>query len=89
MGLFRLHQLHTMHLHTMSSKDAYYHDFAYAAAELSAYIQSLGIFIISLRNGRIVRYTPDDAAQFRQWLSAHRIRDISQDDGLRRPVAEG
>jgi hypothetical protein len=75
--------LHTMHLLTMTSKDMYYHDFAYAAHELSAYIMSLGIFIISLRNGRVVNYTPADAEDFDLWLSAHHVRDISKDDGIR------
>lgn len=74
---------HTMHLLTMTTTDMYYPGFAYGAGELSAYILSLGIFIISLRNGRVVNHTPADAADFRLWLSAHHIRDISKDNGIR------
>ncbi|RYD54386.1 MAG: hypothetical protein EOP56_19265 [Sphingobacteriales bacterium] len=68
----------------MTIKDMYYHDFAHAAHELSAYIASLGIFIISLRSGRVVSYTPADTNDFALWLSAHHIRDISKDNGIRR-----
>ncbi|RYD56809.1 MAG: hypothetical protein EOP56_10480 [Sphingobacteriales bacterium] len=74
----------TMHHLTMTITDMYYPGFAHSAGELSAYIHSLGIFIISLRSGRVVSHTPADAADFHLWLAAHHIRDIAKDDGIRR-----
>ena len=47
---------------------------------LSAYIFSdvLDLFIISLKNGDIIHFQPDDAAAFEQWLQEHRVRNIQK-----------
>lgn len=60
----------------MPKKNTTYPGFEYAAIELSAYTNTIGIFIISLVNGDIVRFTPDDADDFEKWLLRHGVRDI-------------
>ncbi len=56
-----------------------YQGFDYAASELSAYAFCLGIFIISLKNGRIIRFEPADDKDFKKWLGTNNIRDIDSD----------
>lgn len=68
----------------MTITDMYYHDFAYAAGQLSAYIRTLDFFVISLRSGKVVSYAPADAQDFTLWLCAHQVRDISIDNGTGR-----
>ncbi len=53
-----------------------YPEFNYAATELSAYTISIGIFIISVKNGPVIHFTPHDAEAFEAWLRKHHIRDI-------------
>ncbi len=50
--------------------------FEYKAPELSAYIYSVGIFIISLKNGQVIRHEPENPDDFLVWLKHHRIRDV-------------
>lgn len=59
-----------------------YPGFEYKAGELSAFTFSVGIFIISLKNGNITHFEPKDTAAFEQWLLQHEIRDIRKDDGI-------
>ncbi|GGC41983.1 hypothetical protein GCM10011386_37650 [Parapedobacter defluvii] len=55
-------------------------DFGHSAAELSAFAISLDVFIISLKNGKIVRFIPKDANQFRVWLRKSGIRDVNSNE---------
>ena len=50
--------------------------FEYKSPELSAYIFSVGIFIISLKNGVVIRHEPKDPDAFLAWLRYHNIRDV-------------
>lgn len=49
------------------------------ASELSAFAFAMDIFIISLKNKELVRFTPDDPKRFRAWLNTHRVRDVDQE----------
>jgi len=55
-----------------------YPGLAHKASELSAFGVTMGIYVISLKNSDLIRFTPDDPRQFRNWLSAHGVRDIDQ-----------
>jgi len=55
--------------------------FAHKASELSAYMFSIDTFVISLRSGEIISFVAPDPALFRQWLTAHGIRDITAQAG--------
>ncbi len=51
--------------------------FPYQPHELSAFTETIGIFIISLKNGEIVRHNPDDRDAFHRWLLQNNVRDIN------------
>ncbi len=51
--------------------------FGYEVGELSAFLITLDIFIISLKNQDIIRHQPPDPFAFRDWLAHHNIRDVS------------
>ncbi|MBW7912574.1 MAG: hypothetical protein H3C54_02460 [Taibaiella sp.] len=53
-----------------------YNGFPYLAAELSAFAVACGIFVISLKDGKIVHFTPDDEAHFYNWLISTSIREV-------------
>lgn len=53
-----------------------YPGFTHKAEELSAYTESLGIFIIGLVNKKVVTFEPADRNSFERWLKAHNARDI-------------
>ena len=53
--------------------------FPYTAAELSAFILSIDTFIISLKNGQIVRYETQDTNKFYNWLIENHVRDIAKE----------
>lgn len=48
------------------------------ASELSAFGVAIDVFVLSLKNRELVRFTPDDPKAFRAWLSAHGVRDVDQ-----------
>lgn len=52
------------------------------ASELSAFAVCIDLFIISLKNGNLVHFTPDDGKSFYDWLVAHGIRDVEKDKGF-------
>lgn len=52
--------------------------FGYEATELSAYVFSIDTFVISLKNGRIIRHVAEQHEAFRQWLEAHGIRNVNE-----------
>ncbi|MBS1773935.1 MAG: hypothetical protein JST82_13840 [Bacteroidetes bacterium] len=64
----------------MSTKN--YPAFPHHASELSAFKLTLDIYIISLKNGNMVHFVPDDSDSFRRWLNQHHIRDIDNNDGI-------
>ncbi len=59
---------------------ANYPGFEHAASKLSAFILSIDVFIISLKDGSIANFVPKDAEDFREWLLIHKARDIKNDD---------
>ena len=55
-----------------------FEDFQYRAEELSAYIFSIDIFVISLKNGEIIRHIPKKPGDFNEWLDYHGIRNVNE-----------
>lgn len=51
-------------------------EFPYQSAELSAFAVTCGIFVISLKNGKIIHYTPDDEDAFYNWLLSVNVREV-------------
>lgn len=52
-------------------------DFPYPATELSAFAETFGTFIISLKNGQIIHHDPNDEESFRKWLLENEVRYLS------------
>jgi hypothetical protein len=50
----------------------------FPASELSAFAVTIDCFIISLKNGNIIKFTPDNVGDFYHWLIIHDIRDINK-----------
>lgn len=72
----------------MGTENNNYPDFEYSAEELSAYTFSIGVFIISLKGGKMTNFSPADVDGFKKWLTKHKVRDISVDDGVSKHVCE-
>lgn len=53
-------------------------NFHYKPRHLSAYLYAGGIFILYLRNKRMVHYESDEPERLLSWLKRHHIRDINQ-----------
>lgn len=53
-----------------------YQDFPYHPADLSAFGVTYGIFVISLKDGNIVHYTPGDEEEFYRWLQEQDVREV-------------
>lgn len=52
--------------------------FDYEANNLSAYIFSIDLFIISLKDSEeLVRFQPDNPDAFLQWLEGHGVRNVN------------
>ena len=51
--------------------------FEHEASALSAYAFSIDTFIVSLRDGQIVRFVTDRPEDFRQWLEGHGVRNVT------------
>jgi hypothetical protein len=51
----------------------------FPASELSAFGFISNFFSISLRNGNIIHFMPDDVESFYNWLLEHGVRDIRND----------
>lgn len=71
----------------MDTENNQYPEFEYMATELSAFSSSVGTFVISLKSGTIVHFTPKDTEDFKAWLLVHRVRDISVDIGISKSKA--
>ncbi|MDX3913922.1 MAG: hypothetical protein QHC79_10335 [Pseudosphingobacterium sp.] len=48
----------------------------FPASELSAFTVASGCFSISLKDGKIIHFTPENEDDFYRWLIFHNIRDI-------------
>lgn len=53
---------------------------AFPAPELSAFAVTFDVFTLSLKNGKLIHFTPDDAGNFYHWLTSHNIRDIQKEE---------
>ena len=60
---------------------SYYEGFEHNAGQLSAYLYNFGFFIISLKNGDIIRYYPEDVKAFAQWLKDNKVRNVKDEEG--------
>lgn len=56
-----------------------YPDFEFSASELSAFSAANDFFTLSLTNGSIIHFSPNNKDHFLTWLIAHKIRDIHSD----------
>ncbi len=52
-------------------------EFNYTPEELSAFAETFGTFVISLKNGEVVEHEPKDEEGFRRWLADHNIRNVN------------
>ncbi len=52
-------------------------NFKYQPEELSAFAISFGMFIISLKNGEIVKHEPEDIMSFHNWLVDNEVRYLA------------
>lgn len=66
----------------MKKEPVFYPDFDHSASQLSAFSLCIDIFIISLKNGEIVKFKPDDISHFKEWLNRFNVRDIAVNDGI-------
>ncbi len=55
--------------------------FEFSGTQVSAYIFSIDTFVISLKDGRVVRFTTDDPELFERWLQHHGARNINDKVG--------
>ncbi|AZA92884.1 MAG: hypothetical protein J0H29_00075 [Sphingobacteriales bacterium] len=66
----------------MDSKDIFYPEFEHPASQLSAFSLCIDVFIISLKNGEIVSFKPNEIAPFKEWLDRFKVRNIAVNDGI-------
>ncbi|MCT3639639.1 MULTISPECIES: hypothetical protein [Weeksellaceae] len=66
----------------MENEPVFYPDFTHPASQLSAFSLCIDVFIISLKNGEIVKFKPNDIAHFKEWLNRFKVRDVAVNDGL-------
>lgn len=59
----------------------YYPGFDYPATELLKYITVLNDFTIMLKDGDIIKHTPDDDEAFKRWLDCNHIQNIREEQG--------
>lgn len=58
---------------------SYFEGFPYHSGQLSAYLNTgFNFFMLSLRSGEIVRYTPPDTEAFISWLKENKVRDVKE-----------
>lgn len=66
----------------MDNEHIFYPEFDHPASQLSAFSLCIDVFIISLKNGEIVKFKPNDIAHFKEWLNRFKVRDIAVNDGI-------
>jgi polyferredoxin len=59
-----------------NKKEATFEGFPYPASRLKRFIQSAGLFTLSIKPDMIVHHLPDDAKAFREWLIKNGVEDI-------------
>jgi len=64
----------------MDTANITYPALAFPASEISAFAVAIDYFILSLKNGEIIHFQPDDTQIFYDWLIAHNIRDIQKEE---------
>ena len=58
----------------MENEHIFYPEFDYPASHLSAFTLCIDVFIVSLKNGEIVRFKPHEIAHFKEWLNHFKVR---------------
>lgn len=71
----------------MDTVNKTYPELQFPASELSAFAVTINYFIISLKNGEIVHFEPDDVQSFYDWLIVNGVRDIREKEVLPLVVA--
>lgn len=66
----------------MDNEHIFYPDFDHPISQLSAFSLCIDVFIISLKNGEIVKFKPKEIAHFKEWLERFGVRDIAVNDGI-------
>ncbi|OJY83542.1 MAG: hypothetical protein BGP13_02130 [Sphingobacteriales bacterium 40-81] len=66
----------------MDNERIFYSEFDHPTSQLSAFSLCIGVFIISLKNGGIVRFKPNEIAHFKEWLDHYKVRDIAVNDDI-------
>ncbi|SFW67420.1 response regulator [Chitinophaga sancti] len=66
----------------MDNEHIFYPEFDHPASQLSAFSLCIDTFIISLKNGEIVKFQPAQIAHFKQWLNRFNVRNIAVDSGI-------
>lgn len=66
----------------MEKEPVFYLNFEHPVSQLSAFSLCIDVFVISLKNGKIVRFKPQDIVHFEEWLRKYSIRDIRVDTGI-------
>lgn len=66
----------------MDNEHIFYPEFEHPASQLSAFSLCSDVFIISLKNGEIVRFKPNEITHFKEWLNRFKVRDIAVNDGI-------
>lgn len=69
----------------MDTANKEYPEFDYPASSLSAFTLCIDVFIISLKNGQVIRFKPDNIIRFTEWLNKNAVRDISINNGIETP----
>lgn len=64
----------------MDTANNTYPALAFPASELSAFAVAIDLFIITLKNGNLIHFVPDDKGRFYDWLITHNIRDIRNEE---------
>lgn len=60
----------------MDTDNKLYPGLQFPASELSAFAVCIDLFIISLKDGEIIRFTPDNVQVFNDWLISNGVRDV-------------
>lgn len=54
----------------------------FPASELSAFAVTIDFFIISVKNGDIIHFQPENVEHFHDWLVNHGVRDINRVESI-------
>lgn len=62
----------------MDTANITYPALEFPASEISAFAVTFDVFILSLKNGKLIKFAPDNVDEFYHWLTIHNIRDIEK-----------